>query len=55
MHASKCPLRDSASLVPLMALMQVAEEAASKAKGGAQQTYRTATEYGSAAYDMVGC
>ena len=35
-------------------MVQVAEESASKAKGAAQQTYRTATEYGSAAYDKVG-
>ena len=32
---------------------QVAEEAASKAKGAAQETYQTATDYGSAAYEKV--
>ena len=35
-------------------MVQVAEEGASKAKGAAQQIYRTATEYSSAAYDKVG-
>ena len=31
----------------------MAEEAASKAKGAAQETYQTATDYGSAAYEKV--
>jgi len=34
-------------------LRQVTEEAATKAKQGGQETYRTATEYASAAYDKV--
>ena len=34
-------------------LRQVTEEAATKAKLGGQETYRTATEYASAAYDKV--
>ena len=35
-------------------MLQVAEDSGSKTKDAAQQTYRTATEYGSAAYDKVG-